>query len=89
MGLSLLLHEKTDRWRFYFWLTSAALCFCLMMAAIHLSTTHMAHTIQTTTFRMGSHLLLEKEWRRQQKEKAKITSEWLMVKRKAGNRIKA
>lgn len=41
---------------------SAALGFCLMMAATHLPTTHThtAHTAQTTTFRMRSHLLSEK-----------------------------
>lgn len=38
---------------------SAALCFCLMMAATH-STTQTSHTVQTSTFRMRSHLLLEK-----------------------------
>lgn len=31
-----------------------------MMAATHLPTTHTPHTVQTTTFRMRSHLLLEK-----------------------------
>lgn len=45
--------------RFYLNFTSAALCFCLMMAATH-STTHTSHTVQTSTFRMRSHLLLEK-----------------------------
>lgn len=72
MGLSLVLQENTDRWRFYLWLTSAALCLCLMMAAIHLSTTHTAHTIQTTTFRMGSHLLLEKNGEGNKKKKQRL-----------------
>ncbi len=61
MRLSLVLREKTVKCRgFTKDLKSAALRFRLMMAATHLPTTHTPHTVQTTTFRMRSHLLLEK-----------------------------
>lgn len=66
----------------------AALYFCQMMAATHLPTTLTTHTVQTTTFRMRSHLLFRKEGRRQQKiKKRKITLERLMEKRNSNDRI--
>lgn len=55
-----IVRDNCEMQRFYHRLESAALCFCLMMAATHLPTTHTAHTVQTTTFRMRSHLLSEK-----------------------------
>lgn len=58
------------------------------MAATHLPTTLTTHTVQTTTFRMRSHLLFRKEGRRQQKiKKRKITLEGLMEKRNNNDRI--
>lgn len=54
-----IARENWQMQRLYLNFMSAALCFCLMMAATH-STTRTSHTVQASTFRMRSHLLLEK-----------------------------
>lgn len=58
-------------------LQSVVVCFCLMMAATHLPTTHNIQ--HETTGMMGSHLLLEKNEGNKRK-KQRLIFKWVMVK---------